>query len=346
MATMKDVARVAGVSVSTVSAVVNRHPGTSAHVRQRVLAAIDELGYRRNGLARSLRTHRTHAIGLLVADITNPFFPDLARGVEDEARRLGFHVILCNTDEEPAREEAEVRLLLEQQVDGIVATAVRLDSRIGALIGATPIVLINRRIPTLAVDFVGIDNVAAAREAVEYLIALGHRRIGFIAGAESSTASDDRYTGYRDALVGSGIPVEPELVVRGHLKYAGGYNAARHLLALARRPTAIFAVDDLMALGAMQAFDEAGVAVGADVSLVGFDDIWVAAQPSIQLSTVHQPRHEMGVAAMRLLAERLHRPHRPPQQVILPHRLVIRRTCGRLHSDASARPMSRGEGTG
>jgi LacI family transcriptional regulator len=345
MATIKDVARVAGVSISTVSAVVNRHPGTSEEVRRRVLAAIGELGYRRNGLARSLRTHRTQAIGLLVADITNPFFPDLARGVEDEARRLGFHVILCNTDEDPAREEAQVRLLLEQQVDGIVATAVRLDSRIGALIGSTPLVLVNRRIPTPSVDFVGIDNVVAARQAVEYLIALGHRRIAFIAGAECSTASDDRYTGYCDALAACGIPLDPGLVVRGYLRYAGGYNAARYFLTRPRRPTAVFAVDDLMALGAMQAFAEAGVRAGADVSLMGFDDIWVAAQPSVQLSTVRQPRQEMGVAAMRLLAERLRRPHGPPQRIILPHRLVIRQTCGGVASDLPASAMPYGEGT-
>jgi LacI family transcriptional regulator len=164
MATIRDVARLAGVSIATVSAVINNRPSTSDAMRQRVLEAIAQLDYHPNGPARSLRTRRTHAIGLLVSDITNPFFADIARGIEDEAHRQGFYVILCNTDEQPEREEAQIRLLQEKQADGIVATAVRTDSRIGSLVGSTPLVLVNHRMPGLDVDFVGIDNAAVARE--------------------------------------------------------------------------------------------------------------------------------------------------------------------------------------
>ncbi|MGE5553075.1 MAG: LacI family DNA-binding transcriptional regulator [Betaproteobacteria bacterium] len=331
MATLRDVARSAGVSISTVSSVVNRTKYVSPELTRRVEEAIRALNYRPNSLARGLRTNQTHTLGLVMSDITNLYFAELARGVEDRAERDDYTVFLCNTDADPRREAKYVQRLLSQKADGIIFTSVRQDdTTVRRLVeDGIPVVLINRRIPGVETDYVGTDNVRGAARATEYLIALGHTRIGFISGAALSSASADRREGYLQTLVKAGLPVEPELIQEGDLRQREGYAAARRLLSLPNPPTAIFAANDLMALGAMEVAAEMGRQIPEDLSLVGYDDNQIAALPGVQLTTVRQPAYEMGQLAAEILLEKLKADSAKewvPRHITVRSELVVRRT--------------------
>lgn len=327
MVTIRDVARRASVSPSTVSNVLNGRPRASEEVRERVLEAVAALHYTPNPVARSLRTRRHGVIALLLPDIANPFFPEVAKGVEEAANRYGYRVILSSTGGDPKEEQRSVQLIA-RQVDGIIAVSV--------LMNATwpgdrhrvriPVVMVNRRTRRWEGDFVGIDNRGAAREATLHLIQHGHRRIAFIAGSQGSSASEERRLGYQDALVAAGLPRERSLVHRGHLKYEDGQAAVRTFLERSERPTAILAADDIMAIGVLEALDEQGVRVPEDVAVMGFDDIWMSSLRRFRLTTVYQPRYEMGASAMDILVNRITRPGSPARNILLAHRIVERGT--------------------
>jgi LacI family transcriptional regulator len=324
--TMEDVAERAGVSVTTVSHVVNATRPVSNDLRQRVLAAMEALGYRPNLLARSLRRGHTHTVGMILPDNVNPFFAEVARGVEDEAFARGYSVILCNTDGDVEKEGRYATLLAEKRVDGILFVAAGGGTeQVHALVArGVPLVVVDREMPDLPVDQVLTDNARGGWLATQHLVALGHRRIGCITGPSDLTPSAQRVTGYRRALEEMGIPADERLVVRGDFQYASGYDAARRLLALDEPPTAIFACNDLMAVGAISAALALGRRVPADLSIVGFDDVGLARFANPPLTTVRQNTYEMGKAAVELLLERVREQNVAPRRRVLETSLVVR----------------------
>ncbi len=305
--TLKDVARLAGVHPSTVARVLNGDPNqrVSEQVRARIVSVAREQGYQPNRLARALRLKRSHVIGTLIPDISNPFFAALFRGIEDALAQDGYSVILANSDDDPAREQRGLTMLRERQVDGLIlATARRSDPAIAALAAeGYPFILVNRRTDAVTANVVVPDDHGGAARAVDHLAALGHTRIAHIAASDTTSTGLGRREGYLDALRRHGLPVDPALIAQGSFREAGGYEAMRVLLALGSPPTAVFAVNDLAAAGAIRALREAGLQVPHDVSVVGFNDLPMVAQASPPLTTLHVPLHTMGVtAAERLMA--------------------------------------------
>jgi LacI family transcriptional regulator, galactose operon repressor len=325
---IRDVAAAAGVSVATVSRVLS--PATAAvpmrkETRDKVERAIDQLGYRPNDLARALLQHRTAAIGLVVPDISNPYYPPLVRGVEDTASSHGYRVVLCNTDRDPAKISGYLDTLIKTRVDGIVVAGggwADVPDRT-AVLGTyrTGLVAVGRHLT--AHPSVRIDNVAASRAAAEHLIGLGHRRIAFLGGPAESTTVQDRAQGYRDALKATGLHGFATDVRYGDFTEESGYAATRELLDTSPSPTALLCANDRIALGAYAAAADAGRRIPHDVSVVGFDDTPIARYVRPTLTTVAIPTYEMGSAAMRLLLAQLEGDGAPSLET-MPTRLVIR----------------------
>ena len=309
-ATITDVASEAGVHPSTVSRVLNDHSGSAIRpaTRERVFAAADRLGYRPSALARSLRLQRTLTLGMLVPDITNPFFSSIIKGAEDAARERGYNLILCNTEDEPEREATYLRVLQERQVDGLlIASSQMTDDTIAELREqAFPFVLLNRATQSAADLAVVVDNHAAAVEVVAYLAALGHRRVGHISGPQNTTTGLERREGYRAGVLAGGLADEPSLVVEAAaFTEEAGHRALGIMLAGPARPTAVFAANDLIAVGMLQRLREMGAPVPGCLSIVGFNDIPLAGLLEPALTTVRVPQLEMGVAGAHLLIDRL-----------------------------------------
>lgn len=327
--TIKDVARVAGVAVSTVSRVINGSGYVSAESRQRVLQAVEELHFEPSRAARALTTGRTGTVALVLPDITNPFFPAVARGVEDAASAAGYTVILCNTDDDPAQEASYISTLQEQRVDGIVLTFCSLanQEQWASLSDRIPVVLTDRRLEQGTVDSVFLDNFGGGCLATRHLLGLGHRTIGHISGPPHLFTSQDRRLGYEVALREAGVPPAEGLVRAGDFKYASGYARMRELQETG--VTAVFAANDMMAIGAIRAVEDAGGRVPEDVAVVGFDDIGLASFVKPGLTTISQPAYQMGVIATDMLLERMGgQAPRDPKQVILAPTLVVRDSCG------------------
>lgn len=328
--TIKHVAQRAGVAVSTVSRVLNQSGYVSPETASKVRAAVEELGFRPSLPARTLVSGETRTLALMLPDISNPFFPALARGVEDRAISRGYSVMLCNTDGDPEIEARYIRLLREKWVDGMVMTgASGSASQVKQLLqNRIPVVVIDRAVRGAEVDLVGLDNIAGARLAVEHLARLGHRAIGLIAGPKVST-SLDRAEGYRRALRAMGLPIRREWMVTGDFRFESGYEAMKGLLNARDRPAAIFASNDLMAIGAIRAAEEAGLRVPEDLAVVGFDDIMLATLVRPALSTIRQPAYEMGAAAVDLLLDRITgQRESPPRTVAFEPELIVRQSCG------------------
>jgi len=328
IATIHEVAERAGVSVTTVSHVINETRPVSDDLRRRVLAAMGELGYQPNALARSLRRKETHTIGMIVPDSANPFFAEVARGIEDVSFEQGYSVILCNSDGDLATELLYVNVLTEKQVDGILFVAAGVSTEHIRTLQARrmPLVVVDRDIPSVAVDSVLTDNASGGWLAVRHLVELGHRRIGCIAGPSDLTPSAERVTGYRRALRERDIPVDETLTVKGDFQYESGYQAAHQLLVMDDPPTAIFACNDLMAVGAIRAALELGRQVPASLSVVGFDDVRLASFTNPPLTTIVQPKFEMGTLAATMLLERIRDRDMPPCRRLLDTSLIIRQS--------------------
>jgi LacI family transcriptional regulator len=318
------------VHPSTVSRALHRTDlPLRPETRRRVLAAVERLGYRPSAIARGLRLQRTHALGMLVPDITNPFFPPIIRGVEEAARDQGYELVLCNTDDSPERETASLRLLREHQADGLlIATSRMADATVAGLRRERfPFVLVNRgsRVPAdLAVE---VDNERAAEAVVAHLAGLGHRRIAHIAGPLSTTTGAERAAGYREAMKARGLPTDAALLEEADA-YAepSGHAACSRLLRAA--PTAIFAANDLLALGALRALREARLRVPQDVSLVGVNDIPLAELIDPPLTTIRVPQREMGRLAANMLIAVLEKTPIAHRHVVLDTTLVIRGSTG------------------
>ena len=331
MPTIHEVAKHAGVASITVSRVINNSGYFSPETRERVEKAIAELGYVPNTLARSLRSRRTQTVGLMVTDITNPFFTTLARGVEDAANEAGYTVIFCNTDESVKKEEKYLNILLQKQVDGLLIVPSQSQTNAIQLIQkhGTPVVMLDRRISDVEVDTVRCDSLDGAYQLTRYLISLGHRQIAVMSGAVGISTADDRVTGYQMALEEAGITVAEDYLFRGDFTPESGYSMTRQALKLPLRPTALIAANNFITIGAMKALQEVGLDVPEDIALVGFDDLPPALVTFPFFTVASQPAYEMGTRAMKLLLQRLEGNELDHfQEIILPTQLIIRHSSG------------------
>jgi LacI family transcriptional regulator len=326
--TIYDVARLAGVSTATVSRALNGTSRTAPRTRLAIEAAVARLGYRPNTIARSLVMKSTQTIALLLPDITNPFYAELVSGIQERVLAEGQTMLLCTTESDPHREERYLSVLQAKQVDGALVDGLVLPpERIAQFVSdGFPIVSLDRDIDAAAVPRVQVDNRLGARLATEYLLTLGHRTIGHIAGSPELRISEQRIAGYRQALEAAGVAFDPSLVAAGAFTERGGHEAAR--LLLERGVTGIFAANDLSALGAISALTEQRRRIPEEISVVGFDDIRLAAYTAPALTTIHQPAREIARLATQLLLE-LTAGHtvRPLVQLLEP-RLVIRSSTG------------------
>ena len=333
--TIKDIARLAGVSHTTVSRALNDKPRISRKTGDRIRAIAKKLNYHPNVAARSLKVRRTKTLGLVITTIINPFYPELAQGIEKTAREMGYNIILCSTNYEISLEREYIDMLRGKGVDGIIFTSTHMhDPNIEGLINERfPIILVNRKIYDESVanrvDHVVVDNVHGGFMAVEHLIRMGHRRIGIILGLPQSSASVERLAGAKKALVEYGLELEPDLILEGDFLKASGGAAARRFSRMKPRPTAVFAVNDYMALGAMEGFIEEGFRIPHDVALIGFNDIEISRMRNIELTTIGQKTYEMGSIAVRTLVEKIEEEaHGLVRQIILEPELLIRKSCG------------------
>ncbi|MGW5089377.1 LacI family DNA-binding transcriptional regulator [Streptomyces sp. 067-1] len=336
MTTMADVARSAGVSVATVSHVLNGTRPVLPHTRRAVLDAVEELGYTPNTLARSLVTSRTRSIGLAVSAISNPYFTEILQGVEASALEHGYGLLIADPHDDPGHERKVVQLLHERRVDGVIVAPSADPRDLVAYLARhrVPAVFLDRMVDVPeAEDAPPFDQVCAegaepTAGLVGHLAGLGHRRIGLVAGRPGLSTTRERMTGYRHGLAAAGLPFDERLLVHGDSEAAGGERAAARLLSLAVPPTALVTANNAMTIGALRAVRERGLSVPRDLALCCFDDFAWADLFSPRLTAVAQPSRDIGARAVRLLLERLAEPGRPGRTVRLPCSLVHRTSCG------------------
>ncbi len=329
MTTIRQVAKLAGVAPITVSRVINNAGYISAETRQKVEAAVSQLGYVPNTLSQSLRWKQTGMLALVLTDVTNPFWTTVARGVEDAASEAGYHVILCNTDEFPQKQEEYLTALLQKRVDGMLLVPARDDlediQRVQML--KVPLVVLDRRLSQPVADAVRCDSESGAYQLTRLLLARGHRQIALLTGPEHVATATDRVTGYRRALRAAGLDSDGESVFYGAFTIQSGQDMARQALALNPRPTAIFAGNNFIAIGMMQTLREAGIRVPEEISVVGFDDLPASLLLDPFLTVAAQPAYEMGREATNLLIKRLAGDGaQAPQEVVLPVEIVERKS--------------------
>jgi DNA-binding LacI/PurR family transcriptional regulator len=300
---IKDIARLARVSHSTVSRALRGSPLVNRETAEKIRRIAEESGFRASAVARSLATSRTNTIGVVVTSIADPFVAEVVQGIEDEAVRANYSVFLANCNADPEREMKTVHSFEDRRVDGIVVTA----SRVGALYGPLlerlqiPIVLLNNQHPSHFAHSVLIENFEASRKIVSHLIELGHRRIAYIGDRFGYSSDSERFSGYCSALREAGVPFEPGLVAHGNGKPEGGTEAMEKLLAGSEVPTAVFCYNDMTAIGALKAVRSRGLTVPGDISLAGFDDLPLTLYMEPPLTTVRQPKYQMGRLAMEVL---------------------------------------------
>jgi len=309
----------------------------SEELRERVLRAVKDLDYSPDGIARSMSQRRTLTLGLVVSDITNPFFTAVSRGVEDTGQKSGYSVVLCNTDEDVEKERGYLRVLREKRVDGILlTTAGREGGHIQRLVEAgTKLVLIDRSIPGLSVPSVQVDNFGGVHRATEYLLNLGHRRIGIVTGRLSVSTADERLRGYEGALAAATVQLDPSLIVSGHFTEEGGHEAGRNLLSRSHRPTAVISCNNFMTTGLLVALREGGSRVPEDVSVISFDDLPYFALLDHPVTVISQPMYDLGRSACELLLRLITgelSPSSSKAHIRLPTGLVIRESCRRVDS--------------
>lgn len=330
MTSIKDIASLAGVSTATVSRFLNGHITVREETQRRIEDAVRMLDYRPHYLARSLVLKETQTIGAVIPDILNPYFSELARGVEDEAVRTGWSMVLCNSDNKVDKELSYLQMLQYRRVDGIVlvSSGQSKESLQALMDGGVHVALAARRVDGVKTDSVTIQNTRGAYEATRYLIGLGHRRIAMIGGISQVVSSRERLEGYRMGLAEAGIPVEKGLILEGGLQIQGGYSAMKRLLRRSPRPTAVFAANDLMAIGAINAIQTEGAVVPDDISVVGFDGISLGDVIKPRLTTVSVAPYRIGRTACRLLLDRVARKRNPaPRMLTVEPSLVIRESC-------------------
>jgi LacI family transcriptional regulator len=332
MATMKQVAERAGVSISTVSHVINNTRVVSDDVRQRVLGIIDELRYIPSAVARSLKNDKTKTIGVLVPNSSNPYFAELIRWIEDAAFQRGYNIILCNAHGADHKQTAYLRLLMEKRIDGLVLVASGADDEQDLLLHhpAVPIVQLERALPGLDADLILAGEEEGAYQATRYLIELGHRAIACVSGPAALPRTRERVGGFLRAMAQAGLDAPPERMVHDAFTSAGGHAAFTRLLAQAQPPTAVFVASDLMALGGLCAAGCAGVHVPGQLSVIGYDDIGGVDYASPPLTTVAPPKREMARLAIEQLIARIKGGAIPLRSTALDSRLVVRASTAPL----------------
>lgn len=335
--TIKDVAREAGVSKGTVSKFLNDAPYVAEETRRRIAAAVERLQFQPNRVAQGLSRRRSNTIGVVLANVVNPFYAELFRGIEETTAAIGYTLLLASTDGEPRKERAIVQAMRQRQVDGIIFASVRMADREVAKLArdGAQVVLASRHLPDAGVDYVVVDSERGARLAVEHLIGHGHARIGYIGGPQSIVQFQERRHGYEQALAAAGMPADATLCVETErLRIEDGDVAARGLLALASPPTAIFAATDNLAFGVLRACLDLGLSVPERLALIGFDNVPFGEIALSPLTSVDGQGLEIGRRAARLLIDRLAgmeaRGSPPAQRVrmVIDPQLCIRRSCG------------------
>lgn len=346
--TIIHVADRAQVSIATVSRVFADPRRVSPELRDRVIAAATALGYQPSRVARTLRVGTSLTMGVVIPDIQNPFFTGVVRGIERVLLEAGYMLLLANSDEIPAREARMLATLRAEGVAGIVFVPIANANSVydGLVNSPFPIVAVDRLPTGLRIDLVTVNNTQASRQAVEHLLDLGHRHIALIGGPQPHSTARERQQGYEMAMRAARIAIRPDLNQHGDFREQGGYDSMRALLALREPPTAVFAANNLMTLGALRALHEAGKRIPHDIALIGFDDMPWATSLNPPLTAVAQPAHELGATAAELLLARIADPERPVRHVVLETRLVVRASCGapqhairqEARADAAARP--------
>ncbi|MGL4723851.1 MAG: ribose operon transcriptional repressor RbsR [Scandinavium sp.] len=327
MATMKDVARLAGVSTSTVSHVINKDRFVSEAITEKVLAAIKSLNYAPSALARSLKLNQTHTIGMLITASTNPFYSELVRGVERSCFERGYSLVLCNTEGDEQRMNSNLETLMQKRVDGLLLLCTETHQPSQEIMQRYP------SIPTVMMDWAPFDgdsdliqdnSLLGGDMATQYLIDKGYTRIACIAGPLDKTPARLRLEGYQAAMQRSGLGVEEGYIITSDFEFGGGLSAMQSLLALPVPPQAVFVGNDAMAVGVYQALYQAGLSVPQQMAVVGYDDIELAAYMTPPLTTIHQPKDELGELAIDVLIHRMAQPGQKQQRVQLTPELVVR----------------------
>lgn len=329
--TIYDVAREAGVSMATVSRVVNGNPNVKPATRQKVLDAIELLGYRPNAVARGLASKKTTTVGVIIPDISSIFFAELARGIEDIATMYKYNIILCNSDQNKDKEIRLINTLLEKQVDGILYMGGQITKEHVEEFKNAPVPIVlagtldsNREIPSVIIDYE-----QAVYDAITYLIEKGHRRIGMVSGSLEDTVNGyQKFTGYKKALEENGLKFDENLVKIGDYTYDSGLEIASYFVNMDNRPTAIFAATDEMAVGIIHGAYDHGFNVPKDFEVIGFDNTRLATMVRPTLTTVVQPMYDIGAVSMRLLTKYMNKEEVSDHIVVLPHRIEYRGSTG------------------
>ncbi|MGM3175974.1 ribose operon transcriptional repressor RbsR [Dickeya lacustris] len=334
MATMKDVARLAGVSTSTVSHVINNNRFVSDVIRARVMKAVDQLNYAPSALARSLKINQTRTIGMLLTASSNPFYAEVVRGVERCCYERGYSLILCNTEGDHHRLSRSLETLLQKRVDGllVMCTESRMPSpEITRRYPSIPMVMMDWAPFEGSSDVIKDNSLQGGEMATQYLIAQGYRKIACIAGPQDKTTAHNRLEGYRRAMQAAGLPIPANYEVIGDFEFEAGFRAMQTLLALPEPPEAVFTGNDAMAVGVYRALYDAGLAIPDDVAVVGYDDIELARYMTPPLTTIHQPKDELGELAIDTLLYRLEHPDIEHSVLVLTPELIVRGSVGQRY---------------
>ncbi|TVY02412.1 LacI family DNA-binding transcriptional regulator [Paenibacillus cremeus] len=331
MATMKDICKRAGVSIATVSAVINKSAYVSPALEERVNKAIQELNYRPNAVARSLKKKSTKTIAAIVTDIENPYYPTMIRGMDDVAFNFGFSFILCNTTNDPIRFRNYLDLIVEKQADGLLLANISTEEEL-AQVEKTGLkyVLLNRKPPAYDKNYVGINNMLTTELSIKHLASLGYRDIAYFSGDLLISTARERWEGFQSGMHQQGLKVDEALVFHGDYTFRSGYESTKKLLTETKQlPEAICAASDLVAFGAVKALRESGIRIPEDIAIMGNDNNPFSENFIVPLSTVDHPKYEMGKMAMELLLEEIESKERKfPKQIVLPPSLVVRDSCG------------------
>lgn len=333
MATMKDIARLAGVSTSTVSHVINKSRFVSDEIAERVNNAAQQLNYAPSALARSLKMNRTKTIGMLVTTSTNPFFGEVVKGVERSCYHQGYNLILCNTEGDNQRMKASINTLLQKRVDGLLLMCSTLEGErldVFDRYPDIPIVVMDWGPILFASDKIQDNSLQGGYMAAKHLIECGHKEIGCITGPLIRHQAQMRYEGYKRALAEAGIAINPDWIVESDFECEGGYQAFEKLYQRGKLPSALFVSNDMMAMGVIQAASQRGLRVPDDLSLIGYDDVHIAKFMTPALTTIHQPKCRLGKAAVDTLLYRLENPDTTAQVVQLEPTLVVRNSVRKL----------------
>ena len=333
MATMKDVARLAGVSTSTVSHVINNNRFVSEAVREKVTSAVSQLNYAPSALARSLKLNQTHTIGMLLTASSNPFYAEVVRGVERSCYERGYSLVLCNTEGDEDRMNRSLETLLQKRVDGLLIMCTESHLPSAELLNRYP------SIPSVMMDWAPFEgssdiiqdnSLLGGEMATRHLIACGYTRIACIAGPLDKTPARLRLEGYQQAMASAGLPVPEGYIVTSDFEFQGGFNAMNALLALNPLPQAVFTCNDAMAVGVYHALYQAGMSIPGDMAVMGYDDIELARYMTPPLSTIHQPKDELGELAIDTLLHRLAAPGGSQQLLVLTPELIERASIGEI----------------